>query len=559
MDRLTEIDKACRLFLPLMMDPNKWGLQRPEKSSEVFLESITNTARQYDMTLSQEQAFTRVINNRLQIIWGPPGSGKTHFLALTILRLIDILRSLSDKGKGQGPQTIVITAFTHTAINNLVMRVAKLHADIAPHMGSERSIRPLVLYRLGNPSSMQVKGAIVVEPTDLAKLHRSSENDGSEDIVRVVCGTVWQIRRASHPKTGVDYMRNIQMLIVDEGSQLLAADSIHAIECLDPERGRLVVAGDHLQLGPVILGEYPASMEAIDPTGSIMKNLMRTRDNKPVSMQWIDSSIAMDVGPCTSQLQENFRMNHQLGSFMQSIYGPSYKVQTPNRALPYTGEFRGSSFPAEIRRILDPSRSAICIELQLTGAIERREAAKVRNDSRAAAYLEATFVAGIIEYYLEMVGQDTVTTLFVAVPHHVQRLAVLDRIRLPDLEKKYPAAHIKVDTIEKLQGQEADLVVVCFALFDEFALVNELGYLYSVHRWVVALSRARCKTVVLMSSLLKSPKIMGGTGKANPGDLESLDGWGLLQAYEKYAESLGGKLVWPIGHEFLQGVGMADF
>ncbi|KAF9994161.1 hypothetical protein BGZ65_010236, partial [Modicella reniformis] len=420
----------------LMEDPNKWGLRRPEQSADVFLESITNSVRQYDMTLSQEQAFTKVINHRLQIIWGPPGSGKTHFLALTILRFIDILCSLSHKGKGQGPHTIVLTAHTHTAINNLVARVARLHEEIAPHMGSEHLIRPLTIYRLKDPSSTQVKGVIYVEPMDLAKLQRQPQGDGNDDV----------------------------MLMIDEGSQLLAADAIHAIECLDPERGRLIVAGDHLQLGPIILGDYPASEQPTDPTGSIMKNLMRKKNNTP---------------------------NRQLGTFLQKIYGPNYQVQNPSKSLPFSGEFRGSSFPGEIRRILDPDRSAVCIELQLTNDKTCQEAIKVRSDPRAAAYLEAVFVAGIVEFYLEMVGKNTATSLFVAVPHHIQRLAILDKIQLPELEKKYPLAEIKVDTTEKMQGQEADLVVVCFALFDDFMLVNELAYLYSVHRWIVALSRAR--------------------------------------------------------------------
>ncbi|KAI8599356.1 hypothetical protein EDD21DRAFT_162185 [Dissophora ornata] len=559
MAKLIETNENCRLFLELMEDPNKWGEQRPARSADVFLESITNSTRQYDMTLSQEQAFSKVINNRLQVIWGPPGSGKTHFLALTILRFIDILGSLSEQGKGQGPYTIVLTAFTHAAINNLVARIASLQEDIAPHQGAEKYVRPLVLYRLGDPSSMDLQGVTVVEPAGLAKIQSGREDVGDEDIVRIVCGTVWQIRRAAHPKTGVEYMRNIQMLIIDEGSQLLAADSIHAIECLDPEQGRLVVAGDHLQLGPVILGDYPSSDHAPDPTGSIMRNLMRTRGNTQVSLQWIESGAVIDIGPCTSQLQDNFRMNRQLGAFMQSIYGPNYQVRTPGKTLPYGSGFRGSAFPAEIRRILDPDRSAICIELQLTDDNKCLEAIKVRNDSRAAAYLEATFVAGIVEYYLELVGQDTSTSLFVVVPHHTQRLAILDKIRLPDLKQKYPMAQVKVDTVEKMQGQEADMVVVCFALFDEFALVNELGYLYSVHRWIVALSRARCKTVLLMSPQLKSPRIIGGSGKVNPVVLESLDGWGFLQAYEKYAQKLGGKLKWPITQEFLKGIGLGDF
>ncbi|KAG0244302.1 Tripartite DNA replication factor [Mortierella sp. GBA43] len=552
MDKLVEMNQTCRIFIDLMTDPNKWGLKSPAQSADVFLESITGSVRQYDMTISQEQAFARVVNNRLQIIWGPPGSGKTHFLALTILRFVDILRSLSDKGKGQGPQTIVLTAFTHTAINNLVARVARLHEEIAPRTGNAHLVRPFLLCRL------KAKGVTLVEPADLVKLQRGPQDEGDKDIVRVVCGTVWQIRRASNPKTGVDYMRNVQMLIIDEGSQLLAADAIHAVECLDPERGRLIIAGDHLQLGPVIMGAYPDSENAVDPTGSIMRNLMRKRNNTPVSLHWVEGPAAMDIGPCTSQLQENFRMNRQLGTFMKKIYGPNYQIQTPSKTLPYGGGLRGSSFPEEVRRVLDPDRSAICIELQLTEDKTCQEAIKVRSNSRAAAYLEAEFVAGVIVSYLEMVGKDTVTSLFVVVPHHTQRLSILNKLRLSELEKTYPLAQVKVDTIEKMQGQEADLVVVCFALFDDFTLVNELAFLYSVHRWIVALSRARCKTVLLVTPELKSPKIMGGSGKADPSELETLDGWGLVQAFERYAEELGGKFVWPINQDFLRSVGMQD-
>ncbi|KAF9198227.1 Tripartite DNA replication factor [Haplosporangium sp. Z 27] len=558
MAKFVEMNENSRLFLELMRDPNQWGQQSPEKSEDVFLESITNSPRSYDMTLSQEQAFAKVINNRLQVIWGPPGSGKTHFLALTILRFIDVLRSLSDKGKGQGPQTIVLTAFTHTAINNLVARVAKLHKEIAPHMGSEHLIQPLVLYRLKESSPTQVKGAQIVEPADLVKLQRRSEETDSKDIVRVICGTVWQIRRAAHPESGVDYMRNVQMLMIDEGSQLLAADAIHAIECLDPQRGRLIVAGDHLQLGPVISGEYPSTESAFDPTGSIMKNLMRKTNNTPVELQWVEGGATLNIGPCTSQLQDNFRMNDQLGFFMKSVYGPNYQVQTPHKALPYGGGFRGSSLPMQIRRILDPDRSAVCVELQLSGDIKSPVISKMKNDTRAAAFLEAVFVAGILECYLQMVGTDTVTSIFVAVPHHIQRLAILDRIKMPELEQKYPSAVIKVDTVEKMQGQEADMVIVCFALFDDFTLVNELAHLYSVHRWIVALSRARCKTVLLMTPELKAPKIISGVGKANPSDLESLDGWGLLQAFEKYSIQLGGKAGWPITEDFLLGIGIQN-
>lgn len=236
---------------------------------------------------------------------------------------------------------------------------------------------------------------------------------------------------------------------------------------------------------------------------------------------------------------------------MQSIYGPSFRVQNPTKALPY-GEFRGMSFPAEIRKILDRDRSATCVELQLTTDHQCQAAAKVRANTRTAAIVEAAIVAGLVDYYLTMVGAQTVTSVFVAVPHHVQRLAILNVVDLNRLAQDYPLAKIKVDTIEKMQGQEADFVVVGFALFGDATVTKELRHLYSVHRWVVALSRARCKTVLLMTPEMLSPRIVGGGSSPSAADMDYLDGWGLLHAFEKYSRETGGKTVWPIGREFLE-------
>jgi hypothetical protein len=247
------------------------------------------------------------------------------------------LNSLARKGKGQGVQTIVLTAFTNAAINNLAARILELHNEITVRPGSKEVVGGLNIYRLGSASTPKLKSISIVDPKDLPIVDpkdlpivgpkdlpivgpkdlpivdpkdlrkKTAADDSNNDVVRVICGTVWKIRQASNPTTGVDYMKNIQMLMIDEGSQLLSADAIHAIECLDPKKGRLIVAGDHLQLGPVISGDYPASDNAIDPTGSIMRNLMRKRDNTPVSLQWVKGGL-VDIGPCTWQLQDNFRM-----------------------------------------------------------------------------------------------------------------------------------------------------------------------------------------------------------------------------------------------------------
>ena len=64
------------------------------------------------LTASQSQAFARVCAGRLTLVWGPPGTGKTHFLSVTIAALA-----------AQGLR-VAVTAFTHSAVEHLLAKLA---------------------------------------------------------------------------------------------------------------------------------------------------------------------------------------------------------------------------------------------------------------------------------------------------------------------------------------------------------------------------------------------------------------------------------------------------
>ncbi|KAG0230400.1 Tripartite DNA replication factor [Actinomortierella wolfii] len=627
----------------ILHDPNGWGRVAPEDSDLLVQVTKKMPVRRYGMTSSQDDAFANVMKQRLRIIWGPPGSGKTFFLASTILRYVDSLIFMAAGRLMKGREvTIILTAFTHSAVDNLVHRIVELHRQIAPRDGFEEYIRPLNIFRIVDKSQVETYSKSLpseVQVCDAKALKTVAqgcalENGGLK--IRIIAGTVWKVRVASNEKDGAPFMREADMVMIDEGSQLLAADAIHAIECLDPKNGRLVVAGDHMQLQPLVVGSYPTPRSGIDPTGSIMTNLMRDQNGDPISDSRLESSATSysDVGPCTSQLLDNFRMNNQLGEFIKRIYGPFYQVYTsPEKKLPYSSTFDWN-IPPSLQSVLDPSKSAVCIELAIEG--HGRLANWARADNRVGAKVEAKMVAAIAEGYLQAVGRTTKTSLFIAVPHHVQRLAILNSISriamsettatesksslplapLEDLFERgggyaplqaiYPHATIKVDTIEKMQGQEADCVIACFAMFDENALLAQLEFLYNFNRWVVGLSRARCKTIVMVSPQIREPKLITGasrpsptvsasTGSSNnneditgqnneasrpviPTETEawseepiqsnlatiisqrpnvyasgkaSMQGWSLLQAFEEYASSLGAKQRWPLTEEAL--------
>ncbi|MEA3510779.1 MAG: AAA domain-containing protein, partial [Actinomycetota bacterium] len=82
--------------------------------------STLATAQTHGLTPSQYDALADVVSHDVQIVWGPPGTGKTHFLAITVLSLLEAHRQA-----GQ-PFRVLLTAFTHTAIDNLLSKIRTL-------------------------------------------------------------------------------------------------------------------------------------------------------------------------------------------------------------------------------------------------------------------------------------------------------------------------------------------------------------------------------------------------------------------------------------------------
>jgi hypothetical protein len=78
------------------------------------------------LTSSQLNAYRAMRSRRALAVWGPPGTGKTHFLAASILGLAE-----AHIAAGR-PFRVLITAFTHAAIENLLKKVAEL----APQLSS---------------------------------------------------------------------------------------------------------------------------------------------------------------------------------------------------------------------------------------------------------------------------------------------------------------------------------------------------------------------------------------------------------------------------------------
>jgi superfamily I DNA and/or RNA helicase len=85
-----------------------------------------------------------------------------------------------------------------------------------------------------------------------------------------------------------------------------------------------------------------------------------------------------------------------------------------------------------------------------------------------------------------------------------------------------------VDTVDKLQGQERDAVVVSYGVADEAYAAAEGEFLFSRRRFNVAATRARRKLIVLVADQLL---------EATPPSREVLEEASMLTAFADYCSS----------------------
>ena len=287
------------------------------------------------------------------------------------------------------------------------------------------------------------------------------------------------------------------LLLVDEGSQLRQNEFAVATSLLNSTSPtwRIVVVGDHLQMPPIVHNEYPDIDRGLTPGVHVsVLDFFRFRSDET-------------GGLC--MLQENHRMNDELCAFTRDTLGyTGYHICGDGGCLcrrgrsshifgplpasahvPLLNNRGGNPSHTEIaRQAIHSDTSVVCVE------IETLPTARSKEDM---AKFEARLVAAMVKEYARRSGVDIQTNPpFIVTPHHFQRVAIC---RALDLD---PNTTDHVNTVEKMQGQENDLVIACYGFSDTHSIVSELDFVYDRHRLNVAASRAREKFVLLVSSTL---------------------------------------------------------
>lgn len=506
--RLAAIDEEeDPTLLRLLRDPE--GFAAPVAEAPEVAEMARARAAASGMTPSQQGAFDQVLSSRLTLVWGPPGTGKTAFVAKALLALG---RARAASGR---PTRVAVSALTNAAIENVLEAVAGEH-------GRQEPADDLILAKLGDwrgqtrrPPTVRVWKVPQVSPRRLA-----------ERAIAVVGGTGYRLDRLHLQGSWTAGAGTLfDLVVIDEASQLRATELALALSLLAPE-GRLVLVGDDLQLPPITKGEYPPPEDGLPGLEASVFAYLRARDR------------AGSAG-FTRALVENWRMNATLSRFpATTIYPVSYAPANPTvaaralRLVPPLGDAAYGDHFDLLAFLLAPEYPlAVVVFEDVRATVENRPEAEL-------VALLATLLRGRLadpETGRPYAPSDAGDRAFwhdglaIVCPHHAQIHAV--RRLLGELHDRAWVPF--VDTVDKMQGQQSEAVLVSYGVSDVETALSEAAFIYSLNRLNVAVTRGRSKCVVCLSRpLLKaSPAVLE--------DEEVLKGLSHMLALVEFARANG--------------------
>lgn len=251
-------------------------------------------------------------------------------------------------------------------------------------------------------------------------------------------------------------------IIFDEASQITVPLAIMAMR----KGRRFIFVGDEKQLPPIMLSRSILSKESL----AIFTAL---------------TSIDADH---TVMLNETYRLNRWLAEWPSRTHYAAKLVAVGanrERRLTLSGT---SNAPEKFNDIFDPQACGIFIPT-------RDASARTRNlhDARLVVELCEASVAGGLP--LADIG--------IVTPYRAQGRAI--RNLLGQRFGRDAARHVVADTVERMQGQERELIIVSLATGDKGFLNNIAGFFFQPERLNVAITRAMTKLIVIgpeMSSVL---------------------------------------------------------
>lgn len=249
--------------------------------------------------------------------------------------------------------------------------------------------------------------------------------------------------------------RDFDTVVIDEASQVTVPLAVMAMLA----GKRYVLAGDHRQLPPVTLSRSPAEARALSVFGRLAGRGYDT------------------------MLTTTHRLNDGLCRWPSDTFYQS-RLRAHPRAAGRTLALAACA--AEWREALSPSPSVVWLAVPHQGC-------------RSVAPEEATLIADVL--HALHAGGLAWKDMGVVIPFRRQARYLRKRLAERSPDRIAPAALV-ADTVERMQGQEREVVLVSFTVSDEDFALRLRDFVFLPQRLNVAATRPRTKLLLVASPVL---------------------------------------------------------
>jgi hypothetical protein len=394
------------------------------------------------------------------LVQGPPGTGKSTTSGHAVLARIQGAMAAGLQYR------VAVACKTHSATDVLLSAILSARHQLnsirllnpgffAEHFDPELLNTPL--YRSEPRDEEQLPHGIrIFESTS----HGARLNEARHNEVVVVGGTTHSLGKLTR-KAWSEGDLVWDLVVLDEASQMSVPQFLTASNGLKMD-GRIVIVGDHRQMPPIVHQNWEdGETEALDPYG-MYRSLFDVVRN--------DQRERIDI-----KFEESFRIHRDVAEFLRrEVYAqdgiPFYSrksVTTTSQAL--------DAF----------TRAVVAAPYPLILVIHSEDQSQQRNA------VECELTERILYALRE---SELGESIGVVVPHVAQRVELRANILLNTGDEKLADS---VDTVERFQGNEREVIIVSATESDPSYLRDTGKSLFDPRRLTVAVSRARKKLIVI--------------------------------------------------------------
>ncbi|MCA1817274.1 MAG: AAA family ATPase [Acidobacteria bacterium] len=446
------------------------GAKRPRpvrprrlRDAEEIAALASRTQQPRGLTEAQRRVVGSLVADRVVVLQGPPGTGKSHTLGFAVLA-----RALALSTPAR-PFRVAVCAKTHAATQIALGSIARRARELRDGAGSDARVAPLATLRIAKVSNDAGEDV----PAGVERIYAGGDEDLSAaeqwemllgEPLLVVGGTPGGlyklVKDGASRGRAVDWSEKyFDLVVVDEASQMGVAEALTAAAFLRDD-GQFLAIGDHRQMPPILAHAWDAESR---------------RDLKIAKPHLSIFEFLRALGFASAALDESFRIPAEIAEFLRRhVYaedGVNFRSSNRGRlAAP-------DDLSGWLAAVFSPAHPLVVVEHDETGSQQSNE-------------FEAALVAEIARVAFGKLQLDAERGVGVVVPHRAQKSL---------LQARVPQLRDSVDTVERFQGGERDLVVVSATVSDREFARAESDFLLEPRRLTVAVSRPRRKLVVVAS------------------------------------------------------------